>query len=195
MFDLGNVVLDNIEISEMIAASYGLDEQEYKTDYHHYVYPLMDGTIDAALYFKHVYQQFNVEIPPTSLSTFFHPTINPKVKASIISLRKEGHTVVCASNTYKDHYDIIRDMGVLDLFDYHFASHEIGICKPARQFFEYILKKTDFSPSQSFFFDDLYENVEMSRKMGIQGVWFYDEEGVSAIEKLEHILVKVKNQA
>jgi hypothetical protein len=35
----------------------------------------------------------------------------------------------------------------------------------------------------------------MSRKMGIEGVWFYDEEGISAIEKLEHILVKVKNQA
>ena len=191
MFDLGNVVIDNIEVNDKIAEYYHLNREEYEIDYGHYVYPLMDGTIDASFYFKHVSHQFKVDIPPDSFATFFKPTINEEVRDLILSLRGEGHTVVCASNTYKGHYDIIREMGVLDLFDQNFASHEMGICKPARQFFEHILTKMNFDATNSFFIDDLPENVEMGEKLGIKSMLFVDEYKKSAIDFVRKFLQKM----
>lgn len=188
MFDLGNVVLDNIDVNKAIIAQYNLNKEEYEKDYSHYVYPLMDGTIDASLYFRHASHQFNLHMHPDSLSRFFEPTVNTEVVDIIKKLKREGHMVVCASNTYIDHYEKILKMGVIENFDYPFVSHEMGLCKPSRQFFEHILSATGFEAENSFFIDDLYENVEASRKLGIKGIWFYEKDNKSAVSILNEEL-------
>lgn len=188
MFDLGNVVLQNIEVNERIARYYGVDVAAFEEEYRAYEYSLMDGSLDSSHFFTHINHLFKVDIPHNSLSTFFKPTVNNAVKELIISLRGKGHTVVSASNTYKDHYDIIRMMGVLDLFDLCFASHEMGVSKPSAHFFHQILEKTGFSPRMSIFIDDLIENIEGSRSVGIKSIHFVDEKEMPAIKKIEQLL-------
>ncbi len=191
MFDLGNVVLSNIETTDKIANYYHLDTKEFEQDYAHYVYPLMDGTIDAALYFSHASRQFNVQIAADSLSQFFSPSVNEEVLEAIQRIKSKGHTVVCASNTYKDHYEIVKEMGVLRLFDHCFVSHEMGLCKPAKQFFEFILDETEFDTKYSFFIDDLEENINSSQALGITSIWYKDDLSLKAIDKLNNLLGKL----
>jgi FMN phosphatase YigB (HAD superfamily) len=57
----------------------------------------------------------------------FTPHFNEEVVSLIKALRSEGKRVVCGSNTFAPHWDILERMGALALFDKSYASHEMGI--------------------------------------------------------------------
>lgn len=56
-------------------------------------------------------------------------------------------------------------------FDGVYFSHLIRLRKPTRESFEYVLADAELLPEETVFFDDLPENVEAARLVGIQGVW------------------------
>ena len=56
-------------------------------------------------------------------------------------------------------------------FDGVYFSHLIRLRKPTREAFEYVLADAEILPEQTVFFDDLPENVEAARQLGIHGVW------------------------
>lgn len=56
-------------------------------------------------------------------------------------------------------------------FDGVYFSHLIRLRKPTREAFEYVLADAELLPEETIFFDDLLENVEAARSVGIQGVW------------------------
>lgn len=188
MFDVGNVLLQNILVNETIARYYGVDVAHFEEVYRRYEFLLMEGLVDSSHFFKEINNAFKVDIPYNSFSHFFKPTVDDSVKDLILLLREKGHTVVSASNTFTDHYLIIKKMGVLDLFDLCFASHEMGVSKPSAHFFHQILEKTGFSLNMSIFIDDLIENIEGSRSVGIQSIHFVDDGDRSAIEKVCNLL-------
>jgi putative hydrolase of the HAD superfamily len=68
-----------------------------------------------------------------------------------------------------------REHGLTDyesrFFDGVYFSHLIRLRKPTRESFEYVLADAEILPEQTVFFDDLPDNVEAAKKLGIQGVW------------------------
>ena len=56
-------------------------------------------------------------------------------------------------------------------FDGVYFSHLIRLRKPTREAFEYVLADAEILPEQTVFFDDLPENVETAKQVGIQGIW------------------------
>ncbi|MFN0176272.1 MAG: HAD family hydrolase [Saprospiraceae bacterium] len=81
---------------------------------------------------------------------------------------------------------MLREHGLPDYESLHFDgvyfSHLIRLRKPMPEVFEYVLADAEMLAAQTVFFDDLPENVEAARRVGIQGVWH--EPGTEIGERL-----------
>jgi putative hydrolase of the HAD superfamily len=63
----------------------------------------------------------------------------------------------------------------------------MGITKPTRQFFEYILRSEGKSNVDTFFVDDYEENVVAARKLGIATFHYVDDPNFSGEEKIKRL--------
>lgn len=52
-----------------------------------------------------------------------------------------------------------------EYFNGVFCSAEIGLKKPQKEYFEYILNKMNTSPNEVFYFDDSQENIEVASSL------------------------------
>lgn len=167
IFDMGNVVIRNITTIESIAKHYGFNEAELRFDYNNYNFPLMDGTISSDQYWQHVAHQFEIQVTGDPLAEFFRPVWNEPMVEIITQLRKRDKKVVCGSNTYAPHWEWLLAEGFLQVFDELYASHEMGISKPSKQFFTRILDAEQISAEETFFIDDYAENTVAAEALGI----------------------------
>lgn len=172
IFDMGNVVVKGIHVVEQTIELLGVDAQEFSRDYMYYDHPLMDGTLTCDDYYKHVEHVFNVKVPGKPFSDFFHPYLNEPMVAIIEKLKAQGNRIVAGSNTFKPHWDIIEKLGQDKYFDKCYLSHEMGITKPAKAFFEYILREENVAPQDVFFTDDYKENIDSAASLGINTFWY-----------------------
>lgn len=78
------------------------------------------------------------------------------------------HRVACLTNTNAVHWARFPDLP--ELFDSSFASHLTGLLKPDREAFEHVLRELGVAANAVHFFDDLLQNVEAARKVGINAV-------------------------
>ena len=56
----------------------------------------------------------------------------------------------------------------LKMFDYVFLSFEIGLRKPDREIYEYVLKSIQTTPNNVLFIDDYINNIQGAKECGIQ---------------------------
>lgn len=175
IFDMGNVVVKNIHVLRPVAEEWGLPIDEFLADYRQYDFPLMDGTIPTSEYWVHIEKKFGIHIEGEPFAKHFSPVLNPPMVALLKRLRGIGKRVVCGSNTFAPHWDILTDMGFLELFDAVYPSHEMGMSKPARQYFQFILDHEGMTAAQTFFVDDYAENIEAAEKLGISTLHYVDD--------------------
>jgi len=184
IFDMGNVVVKNIHMLGKISRRLGLDKEEFRLDYHNYDFAMMDGTLSVEDYWEHVRTKFGVTVEGNPFAKDFTPHFNEEVVNLIKALRFEGKRVVCGSNTFAPHWDILERMGALALFDKSYASHEMGISKPSRQFFEHILAKEKAEATKTYYIDDYEENIVQASTLGLQCLLYTDGIRQTASEKL-----------
>jgi putative hydrolase of the HAD superfamily len=55
-------------------------------------------------------------------------------------------------------------------FDGVYYSHLLRLRKPEPEIYEYVLADAELNPAETLFFDDLPENIETARRLGIHGV-------------------------
>jgi putative hydrolase of the HAD superfamily len=90
---------------------------------------------------------------------------------------KKNYKTFLLSNTNEIHIDVfVRTIektfgrNVLpEMFDKIYYSHTVQLRKPTIEIFEFVLKDAGLNPRETIFIDDLFENVEASRKAGILG--------------------------
>lgn len=173
IFDMGNVVIKHIHCLEAVAASLHLDFEDFISDYRRYEFPLMEGYIETSVYWEHINRRYGLSVTGEPFVAFFDPLPNVPVITEIKELRSRGDRVVCGSNTFACHWEKLRKMGMLDIFDKAYASHEMKLVKPERQFFEEIMKEEGFPPNETWFVDDYAENIDAAKKLGIH-TFLYD---------------------
>ena len=82
-------------------------------------------------------------------------------------------TVALLSNTNPLHYEhVIRPTYVFPLFDAVTLSYEAGAMKPAPVIYHDMLEKLKVRTGDCLFIDDLRENVEAARAVGMQALLF-----------------------
>ncbi len=88
--------------------------------------------------------------------------------SKIQELRKEGIKCYVATNQEKYRLQYLREqMMFSEYFNGVFCSAEIGLKKPQKEYFEYILNKMNTSPNEVFYFDDSQENIEVASSLWI----------------------------
>ncbi|MCX6905460.1 MAG: HAD-IA family hydrolase [Verrucomicrobia bacterium] len=87
---------------------------------------------------------------------------------TLLDSLKPRFTLACLSNNNELHWSRLRDETRLaGKFDRCYLSHEIGLMKPDREAFDYVVHDLAISPERILFFDDNPECVDAARAVGI----------------------------
>ena len=124
------------------------------------------------------------EVIVSAYSEIFWP--NPEVCALLPEL-KRTQKLLLGSNTSELHARQFRRQfaDVLKHFDAQVLSHEIGVRKPNRGFFEECLRQAGCAPGECVFIDDLESNVAGARACGWHGIVY------ASLEELQAELAKL----
>ena len=75
------------------------------------------------------------------------------------------------SNTNECHWPrMMDDMQLAGCFDHYFASFNIGLMKPDKSAFEYVIQQMGVSAQEILFLDDTAKNIEAAQACGMQAV-------------------------
>ena len=81
---------------------------------------------------------------------------------------KNRYTLACLSNSNVLHWPILmKNMGLEEMFQYHFASHLIHKLKPDQESYEYVYKHIGCKASSVLFLDDNDINVKSAKEIGM----------------------------
>ena len=75
---------------------------------------------------------------------------------------------------------------IADAFDDMIISAEVGLAKPDRRIYQLALDRLGVEPEHTIFVDDIDENIQGARELGIHGVHFQDPQTV--LEELKDLL-------
>jgi len=94
------------------------------------------------------------------------------MKNIVSSLRKNYRVVSVSNDNTIASRAISREIGLKPFFDAEFVSSEIGVKKPDKGVFNFLLKRFGIGPGEMIFIDDKPENVESAKRLGITGFHF-----------------------
>lgn len=171
IFDLGDVVISGGMDSKSVAEYLHLDEKKYEEEYEKYSLKLGNGEISEEEFFSHISSLFSIKINSNPFKECYFPETNIELLPLVDKLREKGYRCVIGSNTIKSHIEKIKELkeNPLSHFDSLYYSYEMGLSKPDKEFFSYIVKKEGFADKTSsvYFFDDRRENGEGASLIGI----------------------------
>jgi putative hydrolase of the HAD superfamily len=193
IFDMGGVMVHNAAITRTMAARLGISEGAFfrgagsdPSAVHTSPYnlgdirALMRGEIDAAQFWNNFTRRTGIGVSGDPWYDCFEPVIDGGTAAIIAGLKSAGSRVVCGTNTLEAHYRKHVEQGDYAVFDEVYASHLMGIIKPDPAFWRYILEKENARPGESFFIDDLAENISAAEKIGLKTHQFISAEQLAA---------------
>lgn len=80
----------------------------------------------------------------------------------------------------------LKDLNILNDFDFIINTSEVGFAKPEKEIFQYAQKILNLPPEQILFIDDSLKNVETAQKLGFQSHLFTDLESFKeSVSKLK----------
>jgi len=190
---MGGVVAFNVSTTGLISAHLGISEDDfflgaasdfrntYTNPYHlGDVAALMRGEISSERFWSNFSSRTGIAVSGDPWDDFFTPSLDEGTVGIITRLKNQGQRVVCGTNTIDAHYRRHYGRGDYSVFDTVYASHIMGIIKPYPAFWRYILEKEKVSPEETFFIDDLEENIRAAGKLGLKTHLFTGAEGLAA---------------
>ena len=176
LFDLGGVVVDfsNDSYYKMLAEKSGSTPERIRALIE--ARPLImleEGKFSINQFEQYIAKRLGIRRDEVGWYEFYKRAvrINDDVEALVGDLKKEYITAF-VSNIDKSRYKYTLKVLDLDLFDYRFASCNIGFRKPDRRIMEFALKRMKLKPEEAVFIDNMPENVESAKKMGISAFVF-----------------------
>ncbi len=181
LFDLGGVIINwHMEwMKEEISKRYGIPLQKVRDAFASHL-PLLDtGKADERTFWRHVGRTTNnssLQNVSNSLWTdIFKEQAKPDedVLELVKTLKSQDMPLGVLSNIEYGTHQILEGWGVLDDFDYKFMSYMIGYSKPDKRIYDFVIHKLLHIPKENMLFiDDRPENVDASKKAGIDAILF-----------------------
>jgi glucose-1-phosphatase len=111
----------------------------------------------------------------------------PKSRFDLLQQLRNNYNVYLLSNTNEIHYlyfnqYAINNLGVKRIDDFFtdcFLSHRMKLRKPDHEIFIKMMEMGGMKPSESLYIDDLSENVQAARELGIHGIMHNPEEEIN----------------
>lgn len=180
LFDLGRVLV-HYDHQQTVAAIATLAQapvdaiHQLLRDYSH---ALGVGDLDAEEFHTLFCTHFGVTVPFDDFIAAFAAGIRRDEAALAYALslqQRPATTVAIISNTNAAHVLWLDEqLPELRDFDLVMMSNEVGLIKPDPAIFTTALELLDVPPAQALFIDDIAENVEAARALGIAGLVHHD---------------------
>jgi len=98
----------------------------------------------------------------------------PMHRLDFLRQLSENHRILLLSNTNNIHLSYIFDQygqhALEKAFSYCYYSHLIGLAKPDRMIYKYVLRNEGLEASEVLFLDDKAENISSAAGLGIQTI-------------------------
>ena len=192
IFDLGNVIVsfDETNIFEAWADASNRTVADIKRYYKSSSArkSFETGKITPQQYYDKTIEELNLKMNFSKFRKIWNEifTLNKGVEKIVKSL-KGKYKLILLSNTNVWQYEYIqKNYKIVDIFDEHVLSYEVGCRKPSPMIYLATLKKAKTLPFNCIYFDDIPEFIRVARLMGIRAFQFKDA------EKLMNDLNKLK---
>lgn len=96
----------------------------------------------------------------------------PEMYGIVKSLKENGYKTYLLSNAGFDFYDYSRFIPAIGIMDGKVVSCDYKLLKPERGIYEAFFDKYSLKPSECIFIDDVEENIEGGRKLGMEGICY-----------------------
>ena len=129
------------------------------------------GRMGAEPFAQKLVAEFDLSITPQGLLERYATWLvglYPGTEALLAELAPD-YTLACLTNTNALMWSLTWDMVDLGkLFDFRYASHEMGCLKPDREAYDYVVEAVPFAREEILFFDDNPLNVAGARAAGLE---------------------------
>lgn len=169
LFDMGGVLVDlGTPASDM---SLPMSEEEFWQVWLNspHVFELETGRIDADEFCRRMGGALGVDAGAFSTERFgrWRLPLYAEVTETVTALA-ERIPLALLSNTSTTHWTTVSGQTqIFDAFSRLFLSFEIGLMKPAKEIFEYVVAALGIPPQRIIFLDDAERNVRVARDLGI----------------------------
>ena len=140
------------------------------------------GKVSAEQFAEQIVGELSLEIGPQVFLAGFRQWIVGPFSETHELIREVAlrHTTALLTNTSALHWPVIQSLDVLPHMHHVFASYQIGLIKPDRDYFDFALEQMCIAPREAVFFDDSPLNVAAARDLGIHG---YRVEGAAQVRQ------------
>ena len=146
------------------------------------------GEIDAEQHWASVAEKYQLDAEGMAqfVELFWGgDRLDNELIAYIDAMRPVCKTVLL-SNAWSDvRQTVDRRFHLVEHFDHVFFSAEIKLAKPAHAIYRYVLDEIKIPAQEAVFIDDMPENVEAARLVGLHAIQFHSREQV--LDALAHL--------
>ncbi|MCL5092850.1 MAG: HAD family phosphatase [Candidatus Marsarchaeota archaeon] len=184
IFDLGGVVVcyKESQYFSFLAKKTGLPATKIKDVFNPLIEKMEEGSLSAKHMEKSVSQKLGIKPSVLEWTAAFERLAKPnKELIKMIRMLRKKYKVALLSNISKDRYiSASKKFALKDLFHKRFASCYMHVRKPDAKIYKRVVKSMGIKPEESIFIDNLVENVEGAKKIGIRGVHFTGNKKLNA---------------
>lgn len=181
LFDLGNVLVF-IDFNEFWRSLGFINPEEiapFADGYKSLTRKYETGFIPTNEYLTGLQSVFGYRFNVEQIEYAFANIIQKPIDGMTDLIRRVSrtHRTALVSNTNEIHYKIsLEKFDALNVLQKYYLSYQMRVMKPARGFYEAIIKDQKIDPSEILFVDDLMVNIESARAAGMQAIKFENTE-------------------
>ena len=181
IFDLGGVLLD-VDYNRASSAFIQLGVKNFDELYSQYksndlFEKLETGEVSEKAFYQAIREYSKIDITEEAIETAWNSMLLDfrKPSLSFLDLIKDKYRVFLFSNTNSIHHKAFREIfttqtGKASLDDYFiksYYSHVVGMRKPYKESYQFILQDAGINAGETLFIDDSYNNIEGAKETGI----------------------------
>ena len=187
LFDLGGVILDiNIQATLKLFYELGFPPEllqypeSMQTDV---FFRYQTGRLDTGQFRDEIRKVTGVDMSDKVFDQAWNAMLVgiPKERTDLLKVLSKRYKLYMLSNTSELHVKVFEKMYVdaagesmHDVFDKIYYSHEIGLHKPDREAWEYVIKDAGILPEETLFLDDTIYNIKASQELGFQAIHIHE---------------------
>ena len=180
IFDIGGVISTTIlkKMAEDLAKKYGLDPETAVNQIHSGWNDYKVGKIGSEKFWQSFIDLSGISKNHEELEKSSISYINeiPGVADIIKALKQKYKTAVLSNNVESWIAKFKQMFDTESMFDIVISSHEVGMAKPHKEFFDYCLEKLNLNAGDCVFIDDQNNNIDAAKSYGFNTIKFENAE-------------------
>lgn len=193
IFDLGGVLLE-VDYQRPVAAFEALGAQNFEAVFSQksqamFMSRFERGEISPEAFRKELRKYLPQHVSNTEIDLAWNSILGELPEDRVVLLKllvQKGYRLFLLSNTnqihikaFKKYVDDTYGPGLFeDIFEKVYFSSRIGMRKPTKKIFQYVLRQNRLKPEETYFIDDSLQHVRGAERAGIRAHWLAEPETI-----------------